>query len=69
MKRNISNADKLVRLVIVLIIAILYFTNTISGTWTIILGVVALAMLVTSFLNFCPIWAAIGINTFKKKDK
>jgi hypothetical protein len=68
MKKNIGNTDKLIRLLIALVIAVLYFMNLISGTLAIILGVVALAMVVTSLLNFCGLYAILGCSTCKTKE-
>lgn len=68
MKGKIGSLDKTIRLSLVALVVILYFTNVIEGTTAIILGLVALVLAVTSFINFCPIWAALGINTLKKKD-
>ena len=66
MKKNVGSTDKMIRLVIAAVVAVLYFTK-ISGTMAIVLGVVAIIFAVTAFLNFCPIWAAFGINTNKNK--
>jgi hypothetical protein len=68
MKKNIGNTDKLIRLLIALVIAVLYFMNLISGTLAIILGVVALAMVVTSLVNFCGLYAIFGWSTCKVKE-
>ena len=67
MKKNVGSTDKMIRLVIAAVVAVLYFTKMISGTMAIVLGVVAIIFAVTAFLNFCPIWAAFGINTTKNK--
>lgn len=69
MKKNVGSLDRNIRMAIVAVVVILYFTGTISGTTAIVLGLVALILLITSFINFCPIWAALGINTLKKKFK
>lgn len=53
MKKNVGNTDKLIRLVIALVIAVLYFMDVISGTLALVLGIVAIAMVATSLLNFC----------------
>jgi hypothetical protein len=66
MKANIGTIDKSVRIILAAIIAVLYFTDIISGTVGIILLVVAAILLLTSFLNFCPIWKLLGISTVKK---
>ncbi|MBC7749138.1 MAG: DUF2892 domain-containing protein [Methylotenera sp.] len=51
---------------IAVIIAILYFTNTISGTVTLVLGAFAVIFLLTSFISFCPLYYPFGISTRKK---
>ncbi|GAB1404554.1 hypothetical protein MASR1M74_17330 [Lentimicrobium sp.] len=48
MKKNIGNTDKLIRLLLALLIAVLYFTNIITGTLAIVLGILALMLVVTS---------------------
>ena len=63
MKENMGRNDKMIRLGAAALIAILFFMNLISGTVAIILGVIAIIFAATSFINFCPIYAALGINT------
>ncbi|MBK6344935.1 MAG: DUF2892 domain-containing protein [Bacteroidales bacterium] len=67
MKKNIGNTDKLIRLVVALAIAILYFADLISGTLAIILGVVALAMVATSLMSYCGLYSIIGFTSCKNK--
>lgn len=62
-------ADKAIRILIVVVIGVLYFTNTISGTLAIILGILAVAFILTSFISFCPLYLPFGISTLKKKRK
>lgn len=69
MKKNMGMADKVIRILIAVVIGVLYFTNTISGTLAIILGIVAVAFVLTSFISFCPLYLPFGISTFKKKRK
>ncbi|MEO8085654.1 MAG: DUF2892 domain-containing protein [Bacteroidota bacterium] len=66
MKKNIGPADKVIRILIAIIIGVLYFTNQISGTLAIVLLVLAGIFILTSLVNFCPIWYALGISTRKK---
>lgn len=66
MKRNMGNTDKVIRLLVAAAIAILYFTNVISGTAAIVLGVLAIVFALTSFISFCPLYLPFGINTFKR---
>jgi len=55
--------DKVIRVIIAGIIALLYFTNVISGTLALILGAFAVIFLITSFISFCPLSTPFGIST------
>jgi hypothetical protein len=66
MKKNMGSTDKIIRIAIAVVIAILYFTNTISGTLALILGIFAAIFIFTSFISFCPLYAPFGISTRKK---
>ena len=62
-----GNADRIIRILAALVIAALYFTDVITGTLAIILGVVAIIFIATSFISFCPLYAPFGINTCEKE--
>lgn len=64
-----GTVDKTIRILFAVVIGILYFTNTISGTLAITLGILAIAFVLTSFISFCPLYLPFGISTFKKKQK
>jgi hypothetical protein len=66
MTKNMGNADRAIRLLVALGIAVLYFTGTISGTLAIVLGVVALAFVVTSFVGTCPSYMPFRFSTRKR---
>lgn len=59
--------DKAIRLGIAIVIAVLYFTNVISGTLALILGIAAGVFALTSLISFCPLYTILGINTCKVK--
>jgi len=67
MKKNMGSTDRIIRLSIATLIAVLYFTNVIEGTLAIVLGVVAVIFAATSFVNFCPLYSMLGINTCQTK--
>lgn len=67
MKKNMGFIDKIVRISIAAVIAVLYFTNVISGTAAIILGILAIIFVLTSFVSFCPLYLPFGISTLKKR--
>jgi hypothetical protein len=68
MKANMGTLDKVVRILVAIVIAVLYFTNQISGTTAIVLLILAGVFILTSFMSFCPLYLPFGIST-KKKEK
>lgn len=67
MKPNVGTIDKAIRILSAVVIAVLYFMEKISGTTAIILLVLAIIFIITSFLSFCPLYWPFGISTHKKK--
>ncbi len=67
LKKNMGTIDRIIRFALVLIIAVLYFTGTISGLVAIILGILAVIFLVTSFVGFCPLYLPFRLSTRKKE--
>ncbi|WP_248722365.1 DUF2892 domain-containing protein [Seonamhaeicola sp. ML3] len=67
MKKNLGNLDKGVRVLIAVAVAILYYYNIIEGTLAYILMTVGIILLVTSLINFCPLYRIIGINSCRIK--
>jgi hypothetical protein len=65
MTKNIGSIDKAIRIVVAVIIAILYFTDQITGTAAILLGLLAVVFLVTSFISICPLYLPFKISTKK----
>jgi len=58
-----GNVDRLVRVILALVFAALYFTNTVSGTLGLVLLVLGGIFLATSVISFCPLYTIFGINT------
>jgi hypothetical protein len=67
MNKNMGALDRIVRLAVAAAIAILYATGSLSGTLGIVLAVVAVILVVTSAVGFCPLYAPLGISTRGKK--
>lgn len=63
MKKNMGKMDKTIRLVLALVMAGLYFGNVVSGTFGLILVVLAVVFVGTSFISFCPLYSIFGIST------
>ena len=66
MKKNMGIVDRAIRILVTIVIVILYFTNQINGTLAIILEVLAIIFVATSFLSFCPMYLPFGISSRKK---
>lgn len=58
--------DRTIRFILAIIIGVLYYTNVINGTLAIVLGIFAIAFILTSFISFCPLYLPFGIITRKK---
>lgn len=67
MKTNMGSVDKIIRVAIALIIGILILTDILTGTWAIVLGILAVIFVLTSLIGFCGLYAVFGINTCKRK--
>ncbi|MFY9282137.1 MAG: DUF2892 domain-containing protein [Bacteroidia bacterium] len=67
MKKNMGSTDRIIRLSTATLIAVLYVTNVIEGTLAMALGVAAVIFAATSFVNFCPLYSMLGINTCQTK--
>ena len=65
MKPNIGTADRIIRAVLAIILAVLYFSGTVTGTLGIILLVLAGVFLLTSMISFCPLYAPFKFSTRK----
>jgi uncharacterized protein (DUF58 family) len=69
MKNNVGSIDKGFRILLAVIMGILIITSQIDGVLAIILGIVAVALLLTSLFSFCPLYAVLKLSTSKKSEK
>ena len=67
MKANMGSADRIVRVLLAVVFAVLYFTGTVTGTFGIVLLVLGAVFLLTSVFSFCPLYAPFGISTCSVK--
>jgi hypothetical protein len=65
MKRNLSNIDRIIRVVIAALFAYLYFGGVVTGALGIVLLVLAGVFTLTAVVAFCPLYAPFKISTFK----
>lgn len=69
MKQNMGSADRIIRSIIVTIIAVLYIAGQITGTAAIILAAIAVVFLLTSLFGFCPAYLPLKLSTRGKEEE
>ena len=69
MKKNMGGLDRMSRILIAIIIGYLIYISYLTGTAAIVLLILAVVFAITSFINFCPLYKAFGIDTFNKPEK
>ena len=62
-----GGADRSIRILLAAVLAYLYFSGIITGTWGLVLVVLGGVFVLTSLVGFCPLYAAVGINTCATK--
>lgn len=68
MKKNMGSTDRIVRVLLAVVFGVLYFTHTVTGTLGIVLLVLGIVFLLTSFMSFCPLYLPFGITTCKSSE-
>ena len=68
MKKNVGTIDRIIRLVIAALIAVLFFAHVISGPFAITLLAVAGLLALTSVVSICPLYLGLGISTRSTKQ-
>lgn len=63
MKKNMGNLDRILRILVAVLFVVLYFTEVITGTWGIVILVLAGVFVLTSLISFCPLYLPFGIKT------
>lgn len=64
MKRNVGTVDKWIRIVggIIILSLVVFIPN--GFRW---LGLLGLIPLITGIINFCPLYALLGLSTYKEQ--
>lgn len=69
MKQNMGSADRIIRVVLAAIVAILYITDQITGTAALVLGLFAVVFVATSAMGFCPLYTPFKLSTKESEGK
>ena len=67
MKKNMGYADRIIRVVIAVTFAGLYFSGSIPGTLGVVLVALSVVFVATSLIGSCPLYFPFGISTLRKK--
>ena len=63
-----GSADRMIRLLFAVVVAVLYYMDIISGTLAIVLGVLAVIFALTAVVRVCPLYMPFGISTCKTEE-
>ncbi|MEI8076018.1 MAG: DUF2892 domain-containing protein [Bacteroidota bacterium] len=69
MKKNIGNLDRIVRIILAVVFAALYFMQVITGTIGLVLLIAGGVLLATALVDFCPIYKIFGFNTIPPEEE
>ncbi len=67
MKNNMGNTDRIIRVLVAAVIAVLFINNAITGIFAYTLLAVGAIFLLTSLVGSCPLYSLLGINTCRVK--
>jgi hypothetical protein len=65
MKKNLGTADRIIRLFLAAAFGILILTGQVAGAAAVILGILAVVLLGTSVVSFCPLYFPFNFSTRK----
>ena len=68
MQANVGLVDRIIRIVLAVVLAILIFAGQLSTVAAVILGILAVIFLITGVVAFCPLYVPFKINTNKKQS-
>lgn len=63
MKQNVGTTDRIIRLMVAAIFAVLYFSHLVPGTLGIVLLVLAVIFTLTAATGICPIYMGFKLST------
>ena len=63
MKKNMSSADRIIRVLLAAVFAYLYFGSVVTGTFGLILLILGVIFVLTSLVGSCPLYTLFGIST------
>ncbi|MBI9035622.1 MAG: DUF2892 domain-containing protein [Bacteroidales bacterium] len=68
MTHNVGKIDRMIRLILAALLATLYFTHLLEGSWAVVASGAAIVLFVTSLRSCCPIYPILGFGTCQVKS-
>lgn len=68
MKKNLGSTDKVIRYILAIVALFIGFLSGVSGFVQGVFISVALILIGTSLLSFCPLYAIVGLKTCKNEQ-
>ncbi len=69
MKKNMGIIDKVLRVSLAVVVAVLIALGELQGTAAIVLGIFAAIFLITSLVGCWPLYTLVGLKTCPAKKK
>ncbi len=69
MTKNMGAVDRGLRFAAAAVVLILFLTHQISGGLAIVLGVIAVVLVLTSFVGVCPAYLPFKLSTLGKSPQ
>ena len=66
MKKNLGQVDRAIRIMIALMVVGLYIPGILSGTFGIVMMILAVIFAVTGMISFCPMYYVFGLRSNKE---
>jgi hypothetical protein len=66
MKKNMGSADRTIRVLIAALLGVLIIAGQIVGVTAAVLGILAIVLLLTSAVGFCPLYVPLKRSTLMK---
>ncbi|GAB4492387.1 MAG: hypothetical protein OHK0019_14200 [Saprospiraceae bacterium] len=69
MKKNMGSTDKIIRIILAVLFAVLFFTKVVTGVLGFVLLALGAIFVLTSLVGYCPIYALVGLSTCPVSEK
>lgn len=68
MKKNMGKSDRMIRIILAIILVSVDFFNVLNWEYSWILSLFAIILVLTSLVNFCPLYTPFKIDTRENKE-